>query len=341
MPQHAPASRTPRTPRASRLPRLTGAVGVTSLALTLLAATPTAAVAPPLSDPHVLVHFDLSKGQTPENIALEPDGAADLTFVGSRQVARVGVDGRIEVLATLPDPGVANTPIVGVPAVTGIVRDHDGTLYFSYSTGTAELTGIWRLAPGGTPRRIAALPVDGLANGLALDEHARMLYSADSALGVVHRVPLDGGPATVWASGERLRRIGFIGANGLKLHHDAVWVTNSDRATLLRIPICDGGTAGPVEVRAEGLTGVDDFAFTGHGDAVLAALNTADAVAYVTPDGAHSIVLTREDGLSNPTAVAVRGPRVHVTSAAFTSVPPDPNLLVTRLDRPKHHTQTR
>ncbi|MER8188049.1 hypothetical protein [Kitasatospora sp. NPDC094015] len=341
MPQHAIASRAPHTPHTSRLPRLGGAVGAAALALTLLAATPTAAVAPPLSDPHVLVHFDLAAGQLPENIALEPDGSADLTFTGNRQVVRVGPSGGVNVLATLPDPGVSSTPVLGNPAVTGIVRDHDGTLYVSYSTGTAELTGIWRLPAGGTPQRIATLPADGLANGLALDEHARVLYSADSRLGVVHRIPLDGGPVTVWASGPRLERTGFIGANGLKIHQDAVWVSNFDRATLLRIPICADGSAGPVEVRAEGLTGVDDFAFVGHGDSVLAALNSLDQVALVTPGGSHSIVLTRADGLSNPTAVAVRGRRVLVTSAAFTNLPQDPNLLLARLDRPKQHVPAR
>lgn len=319
-------------PRFPHIPRLAGSLGATSLALTLLAATPTAAVAPPLSNPHILVHFDLAAGQMPENIALEPDGSADLTFIGNRQIAHVTRAGHVHILATLPNPANPSTPIVGFAAVAGIVRAHDGTLYFTYSTGTADLTGIWRLTPGGKPKRIAALPTDGLANGLALDEHAGVLYSTDSALGVVRRIPLHGGTQTVWAAGSELQRVGFIGANGIKVHHGAVWVGNLDKATLLRIPICGDGSAGPIEVRAQGLTGLDDFTFPGHDDTVLAALNSENEVALVTPDGSHTIVLTRDDGLSNPTAVAVRGSTVYVTSAAFTTAQ-DPNLLLARLKR--------
>ncbi|WP_371494022.1 hypothetical protein OG871_02960 [Kitasatospora sp. NBC_00374] len=322
-------------PRSTRLPRLAGSLGAVSLALTLLAATPTAAVAPPLSDPHILVHFDLAAGQMPENITLEPDGSADLTLIGSRQIAHVSPQGAVRILATLPAPAGSTTPIVGFPALTGIVRADDGTLYFSYNTGTADLTGIWRLTPGGAPQLIVPLPVDGLANGLGLDEHAGVLYSADSALGVVHRIPLHGGPVTVWASGPELRPVSLIGANGLKLHHGAVWVSNSDQGTLLRIPVCEDGSAAPTEIRAGALVGIDDFAFVGHGDTVLAALNPTSEVAHVTPDGAHTTVLTRGDGLSNPTAVALRGHTVYVTSAAFTTAQ-DPNLLLARLDRPKH-----
>lgn len=50
-----------------------------------------------------------------------------------------------------------------------------------------------------------------------------------------------------------------------------------------------------------------------------------------TPSG-ESVVLTRDDGLSNPTSVALHGSTVYVTSAAFTTQQ-DPNLLLARLDR--------
>jgi len=43
-------------------------------------------------------------------------------------------------------------------------------------------------------------------------------------------------------------------------------------------------------------------------------------------------VLTQADGLDNPTAVAVSGNTVYVTSAAYTHGD-DPNLLTAQLDR--------
>jgi hypothetical protein len=107
-------------------------------------------------------------------------------------------------------------------------------------------------------------------------------------------------------------------------------VSNNSQGTLLRIPIKARGTAGAVTTVAQGLTAIDDFAFTGAGDTVLAAQNFVSEVSLVHPDGTSEIVLTATDGLSNPTSVAVRGSTVYVTSGAyFTRL--DPNLLLAKL----------
>ncbi|MDT7654997.1 MAG: hypothetical protein QOI36_6404 [Pseudonocardiales bacterium] len=120
------------------------------------------------------------------------------------------------------------------------------------------------------------------------------------------------------------------------MHDGAVWVSNTDRGTLLRIPIGPRGDAGEVATEAEGLTSIDDFAFVGPGDAVLAAQNFANSVALVNPDGTHSTVLTAADGVSNPTSVAVRGRTVYVASGAYFTRN-DPNLLLARdADEPAH-----
>ncbi|WUH92924.1 hypothetical protein OG900_24305 [Streptomyces sp. NBC_00433] len=308
-------------------------VGVLASA-TLAVAWPGAAGAATAPVPHarVAAHFDFAAGQMPENIALEPDGSVDLTFAGARQIARIDRRGAIRVLATPPlpaDSGV-HTPVLGFPLVTGLVRASGGTLYFLYATGTADLTGVWRLAPGGVPRRIAALPADGLPNGLALDPGGRVLYATDSVKGVIWRVPTAGGRATTWASGPELASTGFLGANGIKVHGGAVWVSDLDQGTLVRYPVTRSGRAGRPRIVATGLVGIDDFAFLPHGDRVLAALNGPSEVALVEPDGSHTTVLSAADGLQNPTAVAVRGSTVYVPSAAYTTKQ-DPNLLTARI----------
>src|SRR5437868_13012332 len=73
-------------------------------ACVVLSASPAAAATAPLSKPRIVAHFDLAAGQQPENIALEPDGSADLTFSLARQVARVTRSGHVRVLAQLPAP---------------------------------------------------------------------------------------------------------------------------------------------------------------------------------------------------------------------------------------------
>jgi sugar lactone lactonase YvrE len=309
------------------------ALSVLLAGVAVLAASPASAVAPPLCCPKIVGHFDLAAGQQPENITLLPDGSPVVTFSFARQVARIDRSGAAHILATLPAPPPGSTPppITGTPVVTGVVRAADGTLFVNYAAGTARLTGIWALRPGRSPHRIAALPAGGFPNGLALDERHGYLYAVDSVPGSVWRVPVDGGPATVWASGSRLTLVSLLGANGIKVHNGAVWVTNTDRETLLRIPVTSKGAAGPIRVVASGLTGVDDFTFTGRGDTVLAALDVPNEVALVRADGTHTIVLTGDDGLQNPTALAVRRSTVLVTSAAFFTRT-DPNLLRARLE---------
>ena len=291
-----------------------------------------AAVSSRATGARVVTHFDLAAGQQPENVALAPDGVAYATFATGRQIARITPNGSMRILATLPAPadGGVNTPVLGFALTTGIVRDSHGTLYFLYATGTANLTGVWRLRPGGKPERIAALPATGLPNGLALDERSGNLYVADSVLGTIWRVAKNGGPAKAWSTAPELASTAFLGANGLKLRGGAVWGTNLDKGTVLRIPIDHRGLAGTVQIRATGLTGIDDFAFTGHGNQLVAALNGPNTVVLIQPNGTTKTLLTATDGLQNPTSIAVRGTTAYIFSVAYLTQQ-DPNLIHTRL----------
>jgi hypothetical protein len=304
------------------------AAGTVSSTVPAEASAPTAT---PVFGTHIVAHLDLAAGQQPENITLQPDGRADVTFATARQVARIGLDGRVRILATLPAPadGGVNTPLLHSAGTFGITRRSDGALLFLYNTGTSDLTGMWQLRPGGTPRRIAALPANGLANGMAIDPRGGQVYISDSALGTVTRVSEFGGAPVVVASGGPLAPNGSFGANGVKVHNGAVWVADSERGFVARIPIGRQGRLGPVTVAAT-VPGVDDFVFTGAGDTFLAAINSAGQVDMVRPGGTPTIVLTRADGLQNPTSMAVRGNTVYVANAASPTLT-DPNLLITHL----------
>lgn len=285
----------------------------------------------PLSHPRILARFNLAAMQQPENITVDRSGNAYLTFSFARQIAEVDRSGRIRVLATLPAPAQASTPLLGKAFVGGIARAEDGTIYVTYATGTPDLTGIWALTPGHRPHRISALPADGLPNGLALEERSGWIYATGSVHGVVYRVSVKGGDPIVWATGDALKPSDFAGANGLKVHNRAVWVGNLDKGTVLRIPITAHGGAGRIEVRATGMPSIDDFAFTGRGDTLLAARDDNE-VDLVRADGTHIAVLTAADGLQTPTSVAVCGSSVYIPNAAYLT-DKDPNLLVARLDR--------
>jgi hypothetical protein len=302
-----------------------------AVALATTAGTPAHASAPPVGHARVLAHLDQAAGQQPENIALEPDGSADLTFAYTGQVARVGLTGRVRVIAQIPVPGDGDVPgdhhkiFLG-----GIVRAPDGALYVAVSTGTAGGTGVYRVRPGAAPVRIAALPPDGFLNGMAADWPAGRLYVADSAHPVIWSVPVRGGAPAEWATGDALTPVGGFGANGVKVHGGAVWVSNIGAGTLIRLPVRRDGTSGAAHVVADGLGPIDDFAFADGGRTVLAAINQENRVVTIDRSGRVTEALTSADGLDNPTSVAVRGRDVYVTDGAYFGGG-DPNLLIASL----------
>jgi len=304
--------------------------GASALAMALGVGLP--GVVPASGAPHpgavaVPVHFSFRAGETPENAALEPDGDFDVSFSVAREIARVSLDGRQDILAAMPMPadGGINTPVLHFAATMGIVRGPDGTLYFLYAAGDADLTGVWRLRPNtSAPERIAALPATSLPNGLALDPRTGTLYVADSALGRVWAVPVTGGTATIWSAAPELASTGYLGANGLKAHGDAVWVSDTDKGTVVRIPVLPDGAAGPARIWAGGLPTIDDFAFTGN--EILAAVNHTDTVVRIRRDGTETTVLTGTDGLQNPTSIVLRGGAAYVFDAAYVTHT-DPNVL--------------
>lgn len=247
-------------------------------------------------------------------------------------VERVTPQGGRSTVTSLPKPadGGINTPVLHFEFLSGIVRMPDGTLYLGYATGTDNLTGIWRVHPGGAPQRVIALGAKSMPNGMALDPRTEQIYFADSTLGIIWRFSARGGaPDPVkWASGAKLGPTGLygLGVNGLKIHKNAVWTSNSDRGTLLRIPIRPDGTAGTAETK---LTGphLDDFIFIGHSDDIVAALDPANEVALIKPNGYYRIVMGPSDGLEGPTSAVILHGKLYVMSAAFLTRT-GPNVVV-------------
>lgn len=289
-----------------------------------------AAATLPVSSPRIVAHFDPDAGQSPEGIALEPDGTADISMARASNAVRVTLDGRSELLGQLPRTG--GCPFLGFPVSAGIARAHDGSVYLANCTGNAD-TGIWRLRRGARPVEIARLPASSFPNDMTLDERSGRLYLADSLLGAVWTVPATGGTPRIWATGPALARTSLFGANGIDVHDHAVWVGNTDQGTILRIAIDRDGTAGPIQTAVSGLAGaVDDFIVLGRDDTIIAALAGSNEVISVRPGAQPQVLLTAADGLSTPSDVALRHGTIYVSSLGL---PPltDPNLLVAHFAR--------
>ncbi len=322
-----------RAPSARRLLRRKNvgiALAVTATAAFLGSAPSASAGAGPaysgsvVTDVQTAAKFDYAAGEVPENITVNPDGSMTLSLLGSCAVCqrthgpelmRISASGHRTVLATGQ---------VG-EAISGNTRGDDGTVYYSvWAPGNAARNGVYTLLQDGTPQRIAALPADAGPNGLAIDSTGTTLYIADSFKSTIWSVPVSGGSVTPWLTDAALAPVPTealpIGANGLRFHNGALWVSNFNQGTLLRVPVTGTGAPGPIHLVTGGLPNIDDLSFlTPTSDVVFAAQNGSssqngpDRVVVVYPDGTYKAVLTSADGLASPSATAVRGNTLYIT----------------------------
>jgi len=307
-----------------------GVLACAAVAMLVADSIAAAAAAFMVTNARIVAHFDSNAGQSPEDIAVEPDGAADISMARASNAVRVTLDGHVRLIGQLPRTG--GCPFLGFPVSAGIARAHNGSVYLANCTGNAD-TGIWRLRSDSQPTEIARLPATSFPNDMALDDGSGNLYLADSLLGVVWTVPAIGGTPKVWASGPALARVSLFGANGVAVHDQAVWVSNLDQGTILRIPIERDGTAGPIRTAVTGLTGgIDNFTVFGRDDTIIGALAGSNQVVLIHSGAPPQVVLTAADGLASPTDVKLRHDTIYVSSFAL---PPltDPNLLVAHLSR--------
>ncbi|MFD3621797.1 SMP-30/gluconolactonase/LRE family protein [Streptomyces sp. NPDC058676] len=298
-----------------------------------------------VTDVRTAATFDFAAGEIPENITANPDGSVTLSMLGSCAVCERTHGPQLMHISASGQRTVLATGQVG-EAISGNTRGSDGTVYYAlWAPGNADRNGVYKLLPDGTPQRVAALPADSGPNGLAVDAAGRTLYIADSLKGTtIWSVPVSGGSPTPWLTGAALAPVPTealpIGANGLRFHNGALWVSNFNKGTLLRVPVTTTGAPGPIRQVAGGLPNIDDLSFlTPRSDVVFAAQNGSssqngpDRVVVIYPNGTYKAVLTSADGLASPSATAVRGDRLYITDGGVPE-PHDPKLQTARINFP-------
>jgi len=240
---------------------------------------------------HVVVAFDESKGQNPEGLAIARDGTL---FVS---VSPLGDVWRIPPGSTQPQPFAHVDGIVPGRdfGLLGLAVDTFGNVYGAVQSANPNANGVWRFdRRTGDATRLPGTSGMGIANGLAFDKQMN-LYVADSALGVIWRIPW-GGSASIWSqdpalSGNGSLNLGVpLGVNGIAIQRGVVTVTNTERRTVLQIPKI-GGAPGAVSVLATLPTGdnPDGVQMDVFGDAFVA-MNLANAIGEVSPSGSMRVV---------------------------------------------------
>jgi sugar lactone lactonase YvrE len=266
----------------------------------------------------VLAGFDPSAGQLPEGLALHR-GRTYVSFAPLAQIAEVAPSGTVSTYATLP-------PANGQGFTLGLLFDGDDLLAAQASFDpSAVKPGIYRIpAGGGEPTAPWAADASmTFPNGLTLDRSG-MLWVADST-GVIFRVDRAGN-VSEWTRDPLLvgdpSTCGYplpIGANGIIVTGDTVWVTSTARGALVRIPILDDGTAGAATAVLDDCSwaGADGLVRARDGS-LLFALNAKDQIVRFK-DGSGTSIVDSGAPLDFPASLVIQDDRLVVSNAAFFS----------------------
>lgn len=233
------------------------------------------------------------RGTFVENLAPLPDGDVVVSVHSSHELVRVHPDGSRSSLACLPVP----------PA--GIVVTDDRQLYVAGGEPGVGPHGIFEVGPDGRVRRLLEVPGSQFLNGFA-PAHEGFGYCVDSLLGTVFEIDLVGGAARPVLEHELLGKISgepmLPGVNGIAVGEDALWLTNTDRALVLRAGLGADGPDGSVEVVAEHLRG-DDIALDAAGSLYITT-HIHNTLVRLDPDGGRRALAGPEQGMHGSTACA-------------------------------------
>jgi sugar lactone lactonase YvrE len=136
----------------------------------------------------------------------------------------------------------------------------NGDLYIALAAGSAR--GVYRMGREGQIELLPGTNQIFFANGLAFDNIGTLYITESVSLmgppppfgqGGIWRIPR-GGPAELWMRDGILAGTGAlgqpvpIGANGIAYYRDNLYVTNTEKGTVLRIPVWPDGSLGLPEL---------------------------------------------------------------------------------------------
>lgn len=269
-----------------------------SLAL-LLAAVPMAAAN---AGSHIRVAYEwleLTEGITVDKVgnifvSNSPDGELWKIAPGA---AEPEVFGAIEGI----NPGEGDLGLIGLAV------DAPGNVYGTVVSFTnPAANGVWKFdRRTGEATKAPGSEAILLANAIAFDKRGNM-YVTDSALGAVYRIPKPGGPAELWVQDSTLEGTGIlgvgidIGANGIAYRQGALYVSNTEQGSIVKIPVRPNGNAGApsVVVQDEAIFGIDGIAFDVRGD-IYAAVIAQSAVRKINR-GSNTFETLGEGGPGSP-----------------------------------------
>ncbi|HSF85075.1 MAG TPA: hypothetical protein VLG28_05340 [Acidimicrobiia bacterium] len=250
-----------------------------------------------------------------EGVTVDNDGNIFVSnsFAGELWKIAPGAAGP-EVLATID--GI--NPAAGDLGMLGLAADSDGNIYAAVNAPNGPRAhGVWKIdGDTGDAMRIRGSRHIEFPNSVALDARGT-LYVTDTVLGAVWKMGRRGMEA--WAVDPLMLGTGSlglgnpIGANGLAIVGRNVYVSVTEQASIVEIPINPDGSAG-----AAGIFAADGALFAVDGIAAA-----ADGSIFAGIIGQFSIVRVLTDGTVAPVASAAAGDEgvLDVSSVAFGTTP--------------------
>jgi sugar lactone lactonase YvrE len=259
-----------------------------------------------------------------ENIAINPAGQLFVTSLEEAIIYRLDQDGQRSVFA----------PIGGKPA--GIICLPDESFVVN-GWDKAGVPTIYRVSRDGDAEIVAQPEQARFLNGMAL-LNDRLVLICDAHLGCLWAYDLLTHKTALWLEYALLTKIDLDqfympAANGIKVFNGSVYVSNTERRLLLRIPLDHDQPLTPEVLRRD--INLDDFAFDEQGN-IYAATHIFNSVVKITPGLVVTTIAGEADGLAGSTAVAfgrtaLDKDHIYVTTNGGMSLPVDGKIQPARI----------
>lgn len=181
-------------------------------------------------------------------------------------------------------------PDAGDLGLAGLAVDAPGNVYGTVVSFNPDANGVWKFdRKTGEATKAPGSEAIALANAIAFDKRGNM-YVTDSVIGAVWRIPKMGGPAEPWLVHDTLEGLNIIpdvpvpiGANGIVYRQGALYVSNTEQGSIVKIPIGPNGDPGTpsVVLLDAAIFGIDGIALDVHGD-IYAAIIAQSAVKKIS-----------------------------------------------------------
>jgi hypothetical protein len=275
--------------------------------------------------------FNASEGQLPEGVAIMGDNVF-VSFAPLIQVARLNENLTGGNITTIQNQNDSTFTEVGSwPAIPqnsgfmlGLTFDRQENLYAAIASQTSEVqSGVYRIGPdGGNATLFATHPMMQIPNALVFNERGQ-LYISDSGAATIF-LAQPNGTVTEWLSHPLLQGNSTfcpntpdlqinVGANGMVLDRSkaSLFVANSDRASIIRVPIGPDDSAGEPEVfvgpDCENLAGADGLVIDETANDLIIAVNKLDKIVKVPIDDNRTVSTVASGGvLDFPASLAIK-----------------------------------